>query len=292
MKILSFDTEEWYIEKINFGGREFRYKELDDKLFELLDELDKHKFKATFFCLGQLAKEYPDRVRWISDRGHEIGCHTNTHKWLNKMTPEELLADTTEALSRLEDLTGKKVESFRAPAFSISADNKWALEVLVDCGIKYDASIFPSSRDFGGFGGLNINEPCILEYNKRQIKEFPISLANVLGRNMAFSGGGYFRLFPYWALNMLSRNKDYVMWYFHLADLIQMKFKMKSKEEYEAYFKEPGTLKNRLLRYIKSNIGSNNAYQKLTKLLSSDDFVSVDVADKMIDWSTANTIKL
>lgn len=292
MNILTFDTEEWYIEKINFGGRNFRYKELDLKLLQLLDDLDNRNLKATFFCLGKLAEEFPEKIQWISERGHEIGCHTNSHKWLNKMTPKELFEDTTEAIKRLEDVSGKKVVSFRAPAFSIGSDNKWAFEVLAECGIKNDASVFPVARDFGGFADANIDRPCILDYNGVRLKEFPIGITSLCGHKFAYSGGGYFRLYPYWFLRRSMVGTDYSMWYFHLADLISMKFKMKSKKEYEDYFHEPGTLKNRLMRYVKSNIGSTNSYEKLLRLLDSDSYVSLEEADSLIDWNKVPIIQL
>lgn len=292
MNILTFDTEEWYIEKINYGGRQFRYDELDYKLKVLLDDLEKKNLKATFFCLGKLAEEYPEKIRWIAERGHEIGCHTNTHKWLNKMTPDELRYDTTEAIKRLEDVAGMHVDSFRAPAFSIGPENKWAFEILAECGIKKDASIFPASRDFGGFASFSFDKPCIIQYNGISMKEFPIGVTNFFGKELVFSGGGYFRIYPLNMLKYMMTRSDYNMWYFHLADLISMKFKMKSKKEYEDYFKEPGTFKNRLVRYIKSNIGSGNAYTKLLNLLDYSYFLNLREIDEIIDWSTAKIIKL
>ena len=142
MNILTFDIEEWYVEKIFFGGRAFKYKQYDEVFVKVLDELDRLGIKATFFCVGQMAVSYPEIVREISARGHEIGCHSNKHTLLNKMDDEMLRHDTIEALKVLEDLTGQKVVSYRAPAFSISSQNKWTVNVLADCGILFDASIF------------------------------------------------------------------------------------------------------------------------------------------------------
>jgi len=51
MNILTFDVEEWYLEKILHGGRTFRYQQFDETFCKVLDELDKHGIKATFFCL-------------------------------------------------------------------------------------------------------------------------------------------------------------------------------------------------------------------------------------------------
>lgn len=85
---------------------------------------------------------------------------------------------------------------------------------------------------------------------------------------------------------------DYNICYFHLNDLIRQKIEFKSKAEYEEYFKEPGTLKNRLVRYVKSNVGTGDAYEKLLQLLTEHQFVNIQEADKMIEWDKVNTITL
>ena len=292
MNILTFDIEEWYLEKILYGGRSFKYKQFDETFLRVLDELDKFGIKATFFCVGKLATEFPEVVKIISNRGHEVGCHSNEHTWLNKMTEEQLRNDTIEALKALQDISGQKVVCYRAPAFSITPQNGWAVNVLAGCGIESDASIFPTSRDLGGYKGFPQDTPCIIEREGAVLKEFPISLTSVLGKRIAYSGGGYFRLLPYWLVNRAMQKRDYNICYFHLADLIHEEQKMMSKEDYEVYFKEPGTFKNRLARYVKSNVGTGDAYGKLHKLLSVHSYSSIQLANKLIDWNNINTIRL
>lgn len=292
MNILTFDIEEWYIEKARWGGRPFKYQQFDEAFTKVMTELDKLQLKATFFCVGQLAKEFPNVVKCIADRGHEIGCHSNEHSWLTKMDEKTLRQDTIEAIKALEDVSGQKVVSYRAPAFSITEKNKWAVSVLAGCGIKNDASIFPTSRDLGGYKGFPQDTPCIIKHEGAALKEYPICLTSIIGKKMVYSGGGYFRLLPYWLVSRTIKHRDYNICYFHLNDLIQQKIAFKSKAEYEEYFKEPGTLKNRLMRYIKSNIGRGSAYGNLQRLLSEYQFVSISEADKTIDWGKVNTILL
>ena len=292
MNILTYDIEEWYLEKVLHNGRAFRYQQFDETFAKVLDELDKCGIKATFFCVGRLAIDFPKVVREIAKRGHEVGCHSNVHTWLNKMDEESLRQDTTEAIKALEDVSGKKVVSYRAPAFSITDKNKWAVNVIADCGIENDASIFPTTRDFGGYKGFPQDTPCIISHEGVSLKEYPISLTSLLGKQMAYSGGGYFRLLPYWLVNRKMTVREYNICYFHLNDLIQEKKKMMSKVAYEEYFKEPGTLKNRLLRYAKSNVGTGDAFRKLQRLLSGHLFVSILEADRMIDWGNVKTIIL
>ena len=88
------------------------------------------------------------------------------------------------------------------------------------------------------------------------------------------------------------KKRDYNICYFHLNDLIQEKKKMMSKAAYEEYFKEPGTLKNRLVRYAKSNIGTGDAYGKLQRLLSNHFFISVQEADKLIEWDKVKKVQI
>lgn len=277
MNILSFDIEEWVLEKEYFGNRKEKYAEYDGILEHILELLERNDQVATFFCLGKLAIDFPHVIRKIASHGHEIGSHSHAHRWVNKMTPDEFREDTKSAVNALEDVIGKKVESFRAPAFSIGESNKWAIEILADCGIKNDASIFPGVRDFGGFPTFNEQQPCKIEYNGYLLNEFPIPLYRlpIIGKDLAYSGGGYFRLLPLSFVKTRLNTNDYNMCYFHIGDLLTEKVKMMSKEEFEDYFKEPGTLKNRCLRYLKSNIGRGNAMRNLETLLSLYSFTSI-----------------
>ena len=290
MNILTFDIEEWYLEKELHGGRDFRYRQFDETFSMLMDELDRLGIKATFFCVGRLAKDFPNIIKTIVGCGHEVGCHSNTHTWLDKMTPEEVKNDTIEALKVLEDVSGEKVVSYRAPAFSITPHNKWAVNVLVECGIQNDASIFPTNRDFGGYKSFPQDFPCIIENEGANMKEYPVSLVSVLGKSIAYSGGGYFRLLPYWFISRTMKRRDYNICYFHLNDLIHQKISFMSKAEYEDYFKEPGTLKNRLVRYAKSNVGTGDSIIKMEKLLQDHTFTNLRDCD--LDWTKINTIVL
>ncbi|MBO7416882.1 MAG: polysaccharide deacetylase family protein [Bacteroidaceae bacterium] len=283
MNILSFDIEEWYIESQG-ANRVSQYNKLYDTLNNLLDKLDRVGYKATFFCVGQLAERFPEVINQIVSHGHEIGCHSNVHTWVDKMDEKTLRKDTSDALKALENVAGQRVVSYRAPAFSITDKNKWAVNVLAECGIENDASIFPTTRDFGGFPSFPTDSPCIISYRGSSLKEYPVGLTSFLGKKFAYSGGGYFRLLPYWFVCNSMKKREYNICYFHLADLIHEEHKMLSREKYEAYFKEPGTFRNRLSRFVKSNVGTGNAYKKLNRLLSNHIFLNINEADSLIDW--------
>lgn len=292
MNILTFDIEEWYLEKMYFGNHAEKYKEFDRYLGEVLDTLDERNLKGTFFCVGGLGREFPDVVKRIADRGHDVGCHSDIHTWLNKMTPDECLADTRKAVDSLEQVIGKKVKSYRAPAFSIGSSNKWAFEVLAECGIEHDASVFPAIRDFGGFAEFGQKTPAIIKFNGIELKEFPICTTKLLGKEIAYSGGGYFRFFPLWYVKKEMESADYSMTYFHIGDLVPEEGGVMSKEKYEEYFQEPGTLKARYLRYIKSNLGKASAMSKLMKLIKTTEFLNLEQAAQSLDWSKLPIVEL
>lgn len=292
MKILTFDTEEWYIEKHFKGGRKEKYHQYDETFDWVLSTLERNNIKATFFCVGQLAVEFPDVVKRISENGHEVGCHSNRHLWINKMTRQEFAEDTRIAVQEIENLIGKKVKSFRAPAFSIGQDNDWAFEVLAENGIEYDCSVFPTNRDFGGFPQFTSSVPSLVKKGSCILKEFPICPALFMGKVLPFSGGGYFRLIPLWLQKRLIHGVDYVMFYFHINDLIDQNSKFMTKREFEEYFKESGTLKNRIVRYVKTNIGKGGALKKLDVLLEKYMFCNVEQAALSIDWNKQPLIEL
>lgn len=287
MNLLTFDIEEWYCYK----RTEF-YPEFDRYLDTILAKLEERQMKAAFFCVGEMGRLFPDVIRKIHAHGHEVGCHSNIHTWLNKMSERECREDTHRAVDSLEQCIGEKVKSYRAPAFSIGESNKWAFEILAENGIERDASVFPAARDFGGFANFGQKTPCLVEYNGIRVKEFPICTAKVFGKEIAYSGGGYFRFFPLGFVKREMSKSPYAMCYFHIGDLLHEKGGVLSREAYEAYFKEPGTLKARYMRYIKTNLGKKNALNKLVKLISDTEFMDLRCADETIEWSQAPIVKL
>ena len=292
MNILTFDIEEWYLEKNYLGDHKENYTKYDYYLGAILDVLEERKHKATFFCVGGMGDEFPDVIKLIESKGHEIGCHSYKHTWLNKMSKEEALEDTRRAVDSLEQCIGKKVVSYRAPAFSIGKSNKWSFEVLSRCGIKRDASVFPAERDFGGFSEFGNKTPTIIFSEHCRIKEFPICTASILGKEVAYSGGGYFRFFPLKVVKREMLKNDYNMTYFHIGDLVSLIPYVMSKQEYEDYFKESGSLKNRLFRFLKSNLGTKGAFEKMQQLIMEEQFVNLEQADNQIDWQQVPSVIL
>ena len=84
------------------------------------------------------------------------------------------------------------------------------------------------------------------------------------------------------------------MCYFHIGDLLPESQKVMSKQQYEFYFKEKGTLLSRYLRYFKSNIGKKDAFENMCKLLDNrrHNFINIQKADMLIDWEKADVVEL
>src|SRR6266403_1687753 len=130
-------------------------------------------------------------VRRIAQAGHEIACHGFSHQLVYRQSPEEFRAETTRAKGYLEDLIGQAVLGYRAASFSVTRASLWALDVLIDVGFSYDASIFPIRHDRYGLPGATPEPNRLSAPSGRTLVEFPMSAARFLGVPVPVSGGGY-----------------------------------------------------------------------------------------------------
>ncbi|MBR0436453.1 MAG: polysaccharide deacetylase family protein [Clostridia bacterium] len=86
-----------------------------DKTGFILETLDRYNIKATFFLCGVWVKAYPDVVKEIAARGHEIGNHSLTHPHMNRISADEIRKELSDLDDQIEALTGKRCTLFRAP---------------------------------------------------------------------------------------------------------------------------------------------------------------------------------
>ena len=199
--ILTFDIEEYFqvenfkqaIDSAEWETFESRVEYGTDIILRILAD---YRVKVTFFVLGWTAERHPELIKKISDEGHEIGSHGYKHELIYNESPQEFRADLERSLKILRDITGKKIVSYRAPSFSITRDSLWALDVLRECGIRNDSSIFPILHDRYGIPDADRYPHIIRRGEEGFLKEFPISTFEFMGRRIPFSGGGYFRLLP------------------------------------------------------------------------------------------------
>ena len=190
---------------------------VEGNVMRILDLLDTHQAKATFFTLGWIAERYPDMVREMVSRGHELASHGYGHLRASDQSEIEFRTDVTHAKKLLEDIGGVAVSGYRAPSFSIGAKNLWAFDVLNDAGYVYSSSVYPIKHDHYG-----MPEAPRFAFQPRShgLLEVPPTTLNLLGRNLPASGGGYFRLLPYgvsaWMMRRVHRQNDEAcIFYFH-----------------------------------------------------------------------------
>jgi len=282
MKILTFDIEDWFHILDNketkssseWSKFDSRIRIGMDLIYNILEKTEK---SATFFVVGWMAEKYPKIIREISDRGFEIGSHTHLHQLAYEQDRKTFYNDVKKSIHTLEDCTGKKVSSFRAPGFSITKKNIWSFEVLHELGITKDSSVFPAGRAHGGLPSYSLAIPSIIDYNGIKLKEFPVNTHNILGKPFIFSGGGYFRLLPYKTIQKWTLKSKYVMTYFHPRDFD---------------IEQPLVPGLSLTRRFKSYVGIKKCKYKLENWLSDFHFIDLDQADQSIDWNGVPNIKL
>jgi len=222
---LSIDLEEWYHSEL-VEGRRSRISQVAEATKPILDLLDQYQTKASFFVVGELAEQNPDLIQSIFRKGHEIGCHTFSHKLVWNLDESLFRGELERFHSVLERILGKvKIKGFRAPCFSIDNRNKWALRVLVDYGYQYDTSIFPLKiNPLYGISGAPTQpyrislEDVRKEDSQSPLMEFPLCPLKIGGLKIPISGGFYLRalprLFLHWGLRRINRSQPFLV-YFH-----------------------------------------------------------------------------
>ncbi len=202
---LSFDIEDWFhmveIEAVADPRKWDGYESLVERHTDwILQTIGDAGVRGTFFILGWIAERYPQLVQRIAEAGHEVATHSYWHRKCYDLPQQELREDLEQSIDVIEQAAGKKVLGFRAPSFSITPGSEWVFDVLLDLGLKYDASLFPARRGHGGY-------PCPVRahvFEKtpsgRSMPELPMSVMRFMGRPLPFSGGGYVRLLPPWLI--------------------------------------------------------------------------------------------
>jgi polysaccharide deacetylase family protein (PEP-CTERM system associated) len=200
---MTVDVEDYFhvaalaesIDRSRWEEMEYRAEASTRRLLDLFEQNDIH---ATFFVLGWVARRSPDLIREIHRRGHEVASHGMSHKLVYDQTPEEFSRETYEAKALLEDIIGEPVLGYRASTYSITKRCLWALDILKEAGFAYDSSIFPIRHDLYGIPDAPVMPSRIGTPKGASIVEFPMSTAPMFGARIPVSGGGYFRLLPYW----------------------------------------------------------------------------------------------
>lgn len=196
---LTIDVEDYFqvealsgrIQASDWDGMECRIERNLDRILELLDQAGA---RATFFTLGWIAQRYRALIRRIVEEGHELASHGYAHLRADRVPAQRFREDILSAKSLLEDISGAPVLGYRAPCFSISSGNLWALEAVRSAGYRYSSSIYPIHHD--AYGLPNAPRHAFHPFAGSGFTEIPVSAVRFLGTNWPCGGGGYFRLMP------------------------------------------------------------------------------------------------
>jgi peptidoglycan/xylan/chitin deacetylase (PgdA/CDA1 family) len=116
----------------------------------LLDVFDDADATATFFIVSEVANEYPEVIKRISNAGHEIASHTHTHQLLPEIKPSDRYEELRLSRQILEQVTNQSVSGIRAPAFELYDGY---FRDLNTAGYEYDSSVNPCRAIPGWYGG-------------------------------------------------------------------------------------------------------------------------------------------
>jgi polysaccharide deacetylase family protein (PEP-CTERM system associated) len=227
--ILSVDVEDYFMVEAFAGSVsrdswESRPSRVATSTLRVLDLLDKYGVKGTFFFVGWVAHKFPELVREVHARGHELACHSYWHRAVYSLTPDEFREDTRTAVRAIEDATSVKVLGYRAPSWSITKDCLWALDILAEEGFTYDSSIYPIHHDLYGVPGARRFPYTHQLKDGLSLLEFPPASVRLLRQNLPCAGGGYLRIFPlaytHWAFRKFQEDyRERVVVYFHPWEL-------------------------------------------------------------------------
>lgn len=138
--------------RLDDNTAEYVFKQGMPRLLELYE---KYNVKATFFYTGHIAKLIPGVVKMILPYGHEVGSHGYSHEMshaFDVLSFEKQKEHLRKSKEILEDISGQKVISFRAPAARVNYNT---VKALIETGFKIDSSISSQRLDmFMSFGGI------------------------------------------------------------------------------------------------------------------------------------------
>jgi len=239
-----------------------------------LDFLSKRKQKATFFVLGWIAEKHPFLIKKISEAGHEIGYHSYFHALPVKQGANAFEQDLVRGLGLLEDITGKKINFYRAPMFSLCKESAWTIPILLKHGITISSS-------YKAYKPFNIHTiphlPFLFENNGRYLLELPLNRQKMLGMKIVYSGSGYIRLLPIWIIEYLFGRHSYNMSYFHPRDFDTQ---------------VPATPLLPSYRNFMSRYGNAGALLKLDSLLQKLPFISIGEAGERLKMDTLQVVRV
>jgi polysaccharide deacetylase family protein (PEP-CTERM system associated) len=265
LNAMTVDLEDWYhsIESLPMRDWDKCETRLHEGTYKLLEMFKLVDLRGTFFVLGDVAAKHPSLIRSIHSSGHEIATHGYAHQLVYRQTPQEFREDVRRSLGVIEEIIQEKVCGYRAPYWTITKESYWALDILMEEGIRYDSSIYPIKTYLYGIPDAPVYPHRLKGRNGGEFVEFPPSTVTIGGIRIPIAGGFYLRALPSWLVHLglrkINRAGHPAMVYLHPPEFDSMKPVVKLP------FKE------RILHYY--NLGV--VEEKLRSLLSEFSFGSI-----------------
>ena len=280
MHILSFDIEEWFHIHDTDWVSEGKWPMLDNRVIKntelILGFLSTHNIKATFYVLGWIAEQYPELIRQISQKGHEIGFHSRRHLRPFRQSRHEFEQDLVLGIQHLKGLTGKDVATYRAPDLTLNTDSAWIVDLLSAHGIQSGSS---TRQGVKLCGNKVPGQPIILQsHSGRKLIEFPVNRFELPFKKIGYTGSGFFRVIPMPLLKyFFNSNPGYTMCYFHPRDFDTSL---------------PWDKGLTPVRNWKNTAGSRSTMPKMEYFARKYDFIHVGAALSQLDQSKLTVFQL
>ena len=273
--VVSIDLEEWfhrpivkpYIENVKVESN------IEKSVEAILEVFSRYNKQTTFFILGEILDKYPGLVEKINEKDHEIAFHGDSHKSLHDLDKKTFIEELKKGKKSIQKVTGEPPQGFRAPVFSLTKDTSWSLTILQKQGFRYDSSIVPAWSPMYG----NTKAPTRIYYpdfdnpskessTQRDLIEFPLAIAQILGFRIPFAGGFYQRVLGnnLFLMNIKRINKkNPAMLYFHPWELCGFqKIAMPYHKKIFAYYRTKSLKK---LEHIIKTLDITTAREILSK---------------------------
>lgn len=184
----------------------------------ILGFLSRHRARATFFTVGDVLRSHPALIDRILEDGHELACHTNTHRPLDQLGCDGFRRDLEAWTGEVSRHGWPAATGFRAPTFFLTAATAWAYPCLGEFGFTYSSSVLPAVHPLYGW----------LEHGEKPrrhgaVLELPMNLGRFGPWRVPLGGGVYLRATPGWCWRRWFRKAGHrgvaIRGYLHPYDL-------------------------------------------------------------------------
>ena len=262
---LSFDIEEWFQTTAArksyppdvWNDMESRVDAIIDKI---LDLLERHNSRATFFLLGWIIERHPDMIHTIVENGHEIACHGYDHSELAWISIEQFRKELEYFQELINMYSLPQPTGFRAPSFSLIHGKKLIIHELLAHGYSYDSSVYPMFKYRYGIPNAPLT-PFLLKEGEKSILELPLSSFPFINTKLPVAGGAYMRFMPGFAhrffLKRISKSGRIPVLYCHPweLDTININRSMNHIQQFRQHYNSGKVTVSRLHRILRKYRG-------------------------------------